>query len=62
MVQSFSALLNLPNERRIPVDANHNDIVKFDLRSNRILATVIRELRECTGTESTELVVQRAAS
>ncbi len=47
MVERISAQLYLHNERRIPVDANHTDMVKFSSSMDPIYTTVVRILKHC---------------
>ncbi|KAF8253337.1 hypothetical protein K440DRAFT_534211, partial [Wilcoxina mikolae CBS 423.85] len=46
MVDSFSALLYLPNEYRIPVGQNHTDMVKFMSPTDETYRTVVTHMKE----------------
>jgi len=46
MVESFSSLLYIRNEHRVPIHRNHSDLVKFALRGDSDYLKVVRRLKE----------------
>lgn len=46
MVKRFSAQLSLPIEERVPVEANHTNMVKFNSAQDRTYRTVVRYLNK----------------
>jgi hypothetical protein len=46
MVKRFSAQLSLPIEERVPVEANHTNMVKFASAQDPTYRTVVRYLKE----------------
>ncbi|KAF8248686.1 hypothetical protein K440DRAFT_660729 [Wilcoxina mikolae CBS 423.85] len=59
-VDEESALLQFPDniEVKIPVNANHSDMVKFDSRENPIYSSVVKRLKEL-GSKGAEVVHSR---
>ncbi|KAE8445546.1 hypothetical protein EG329_013310 [Mollisiaceae sp. DMI_Dod_QoI] len=59
VVNKASAVMNLPNERLIPIDADHRSICRFssqeDSRFESILPTIGKLLRESVAEEDSEI-------
>jgi hypothetical protein len=49
LVQKFSAQLFWEFERRIPINKNHIDMVKYDSPVDSTYQTVVRHIKECIG-------------
>lgn len=58
IVQEGSALLGLPNEEPIPINANHRDLCRFGDRRSQDYLVVCRKLLEiCKASTTTEISI-----
>lgn len=48
MVDIFSAALNLPQERRFPIDEDHTNMVKFPSENTTAYQTVVSHVKACS--------------
>ncbi|KAF8533477.1 hypothetical protein BDD12DRAFT_760777 [Trichophaea hybrida] len=62
MVKRVSAQLYIPTEQRVPVEANHTNIVKFASAEDRTYQTVVRYLKEWVHSITKSYGIERSIS